>query len=422
MRPHKAAPGSGHTGPVGSNARVVTLVLCTEQHVLGALAPFEVPFPFWQEMGDVIAAAREVHGIEVVVLRILGAAGEQNGDGGPVTYLAQVDSPPHAATLTEWTGPDPLAPQPLRVPYAVPGGPQADLTWASARLGDRGRQLVAAIQVRTWNLSSLWRLETDVGAVWLKHVPAFFGHEPALIGWLGGLRPGAANWLPPVLAHDGARMLMDKIPGVDHYHSGLDVIGEGVARLVALQAAAAGRVDEVLGLGLPDRRAVATAAAAAAVLDRHRDRLPATELAALDDLVTELPARVAAAREALPDSVVHGDHYPGNMRGIPGSIRLLDWGDAAVGCPAVDGLHLAGRVSPELREAVRTRWVDAWRAEVPGCDPLAALAALAPVAGLWDAVTYQDFLDRIEPDEHCYHALDPLAGLTRAARARVTGG
>ena len=45
-----------------------------------------------------------------------------------------------------------------RAPWARPGGPAADLTWADAALAalDRPRSGPAQ-QVRTWNLSSLWR-------------------------------------------------------------------------------------------------------------------------------------------------------------------------------------------------------------------------------------------------------------------------
>ena len=34
---------------------------------------------------------------------------------------------------------------------------------------------------------------------------------------------------------------------------------------------------------------------------------------------------------------------------------------------------------------------------------------------LYEAVIYQHFLDNIEPDEHRYHAGDPLAALKHAA-------
>ena len=38
-----------------------------------------------------------------------------------------------------------------------------------------------------------------------------------------------------------------------------------------------------------------------------------------------------------------------------------------------------------------------------------------PVTAFYGAVIYQHFLDNIEPDEHPYHASDPLAALKHAA-------
>jgi hypothetical protein len=40
-------------------------------------------------------------------------------------------------------------------------------------------------QIKSWNPSSLWRLATAVGSVWLKCTPPFYAHESALIQLLG---------------------------------------------------------------------------------------------------------------------------------------------------------------------------------------------------------------------------------------------
>ena len=144
--------------------RHVTLVLCTpDGSVLGALPPYDVALPWWQETADVVAGAKALYDVDVTVLRLLHVEREQTRDGGPITYLAQVDEPP-AVELAPWSG-DPNADEPLRQQWARPGGPQADLAWAEWVLADRGSPLSGpAEQVRTWNLSSLWRLQTGGGA------------------------------------------------------------------------------------------------------------------------------------------------------------------------------------------------------------------------------------------------------------------
>ena len=72
--------------------------------------------------------------------------------------------------------------EPLRASWARPGGPAEDLAWADAALELAQTPRVApAVQVRSWNLSSLWRLPTNRRCTWLKAVPPFFAHEGAVL-------------------------------------------------------------------------------------------------------------------------------------------------------------------------------------------------------------------------------------------------
>jgi hypothetical protein len=62
-------------------------------------------------------------------------------------------------------------------------------------LDERGLGAVPGVlQQRTWNLSAIWRLDTGYGPVWLKQVPRFFAHEPAVLGYLAGTEHGR-TWL-----------------------------------------------------------------------------------------------------------------------------------------------------------------------------------------------------------------------------------
>ncbi|RBI96709.1 aminoglycoside phosphotransferase family protein, partial [Micromonospora provocatoris] len=42
----------------------------------------------------------------------------------------------------------------------------------------------------------------------------------------------------------------------------------------------------------------------------------------------------------LPDTLVHGDLHPGNVRGDDGHRTVIDWADSFVGHPAFDILRL----------------------------------------------------------------------------------
>ncbi len=400
-------------GPDALPPRHVTLVLCTpEGRVLGSLPPYDVALPYWQEAADVIAGAKALYGIDVTVLRLLHVDRERASDGGPVAYLAQVEKPP-AVELSPWSG-DPTADQPLRQRWARPGGPQADLTWAEWVLADRGSPLTGpAEQVRTWNLSSLWRLPTAAGVAWLKVVPPFFAHEGAMLQRLQSLSPTV---VPPLIATDGARVLVDEIGGEDQYFAPLERLVRMVPLLVGLQVQWVDRVDELLAMGLPDWRHPSLAAMAEQAVERTADQLDAETRAGLAGLLSGLDDRFAAvARCGIPDSLVHGDFHPGNVRGDDERLVLLDWGDCGVGHPLLDQAAFLERLSPTDRTAVRSHWSQLWRDAVPGCDPGRAAQLLEPVAALRQAVIYDVFLAAIEPDERVYHATDPAAWLQRAA-------
>ena len=386
--------------------RTAELVLVTpDGRPIGSLPAMPIATPWWQDVGSVVRAARDYHGVDVVILRLLDAELDEP-HGGRVTYLAEVAE---AVRAQSWTGV--LDDHPRRQSFARPGGPAADLAWARARLAERGlRPTTPPTQVRTWNLSSLWRVPVEGQTVWLKVVPPFFAHEGALLALIGGAR------VPTVLGHNGGRMLLAEIVGEDLYAAGLPLQREMVNLLVDLQRLWTDRVAELLALGLPDWRAPALAAAIADVIDRMRDEISAEDRVTLAGFVRGLPSRfdeVAAC--GLRDSLVHGDFHQGNFRGDGRALTLLDWGDSGVGHPLLDLPAFFERVPSDAIGAVRAHWLQQWSKAVPGSDPARASVLLAPVATARQAATYRSFLDNIEPSEQRYHRADPARCLIRTA-------
>ncbi|MFC7244348.1 aminoglycoside phosphotransferase family protein [Catellatospora aurea] len=396
--------------------RIVTLVLVDPTGtVLGALPPYAVDLPWWQDVSEVVTGAREHHGVDVTVLRLL-HADQPAPPGGKVTYLAEVAGDPGPVRPAAAA----LVPHPRRAPYAEIGGPAASLAWAADALTARGRTLTAAAQQRTWNLSSIWRLETDTTPVWLKQVPAFFAHEAAVLGWLAEHSPGAA---PVPLAADGGRVLLDDLPGTDRYSAPVGQRLTMLSLLHPVQVTAAARVVDLLALGVPDQRSPLLAGRLRAVVAREgalpvptaTEPLPAADpRARLATLLDGLDERLAAlAACGLPDTLVHGDFHPGNVRGTDERLHVIDWGDAVIGHPAIDLLRMSERVADPgpLRQA----WSRAWRAAVPGCDPERAIELMEPLVALRNAAAYAGFLDAIEPSEWPYHADDVPYWLAQAA-------
>jgi hypothetical protein len=386
--------------------RTAELVLVTlDGRPVGSLPAMPIATPWWQEVGSVVRAARDCHGVDLVILRLLDAELDEP-HGGRVTYLAEVAE---AVCAQPWTGV--LDDHPRRQPFARPGGPAADLAWARARLAERGlRPTAPPTQVRTWNLSSLWRVPVEGQTVWLKVVPPFFAHESALLALMRGTR------VPTVLGHDGGRMLLAEIVGEDLYAAGLPLLLDMVTLLVDLQWLWADRVAELLALGLPDWRAPALAAAIAGVVDRMGDEISAEDRVTLAGFVRGLPSRFDAVGACgLRDSLVHGDFHQGNFRGDGHALALLDWGDSGVGHPLLDLPAFFERVPSDAIGAVRAHWLQQWSEAVPGSDPARASVLLAPVATARQAATYGSFLDNIEPSEQRYHWADPARCLIRTA-------
>ena len=391
---------------VMAKPRTAELVLVTPNgRPVGRLPAVPVATPWWQDVEPVVRAVHDHHGVDVTILRLLNAELEQP-HGGRVTYLGEVTEP---VSAQPWTGV--LDDHPRRHAFARPGGPAADLSWARAMLAERGlRPTVPPTQVRTWNLSSLWRVPIEGQTVWLKVVPHFFAHEGALLALMAGAR------VPTVLGHDSGRMLLAEIAGKDLYFAELPLLRDMVDLLVDLQRLWSDRVEKLLGLGLPDWRAPALGAAIANVVDRTGDEICAEDRVTLADFVRGLPRRfddVVAC--GLRDSLVHGDLHPGNFRGDGRTLTLLDWGDSGVGHPLLDLPAFLDPIPNDAIETVRAHWLQQWSEAVPGSDPARASVLLAPVAAARQAVIYRSFLDNIEPSEQPYHRADPAKWLKRTA-------
>jgi Ser/Thr protein kinase RdoA (MazF antagonist) len=186
-----------------------------------------------------------------------------------------------------------------------------------------------------------------------------------------------------------------------------------------VQAVLAERTAELLATGCFDWRSPHLEVLAADVATRHAHELDPEARARLHVLLDGLAERLSeVAACGVPETLVHGDFHPGNVRGEPGGggrLVILDWGDAGIGHPLLDQAAFLERVPPPDREPVVALWAQEWRRAVPGCAPERAAHLLAPVAALRQAVIYRYFLDRIEPTERVYHRRDPALWLTRAA-------
>ena len=208
------------------------------------------------------------------------------------------------------------------------------------------------------------------------------------------------------------------MPGVDQYEATGHTLLDMVRMLISVQAGWIGRTDELVGLGVPDLRPAALLPRITTLAQRLRAELADDERRAIEELVDGLPRRFADIESCgVPDTLVHGDFHPGNVRGTPQQMVILDWGDSGVGQPMIDQLAFCRPLAPADRSAAEDVWATQWQRIVPGSETGRAAALLGPVATLNAAVVYQHFLDCIEPAERPYHQGDPVTALREALGA-----
>ncbi|MFF9774478.1 aminoglycoside phosphotransferase family protein [Streptomyces sp. NPDC013978] len=376
--------------------------------LLGATGPFPVDVPWWAETGPVVERLERTLGVSVFVLRLLDVEGGEGGRDGHVTYHVEASAPPAPGRLerrsvdrARWDTDDAL-----RSPWARADGLRELLDWASRTLAALGRPVTGEVeQRRTWNLAGLFRLPTARGPVWLKATPRFASDEAAVIAAFARVDAGL---VPTVLAADERRMLLEHIPGEDCWAADSATVESGVRRMVAAQAALAGRRPP----GLRDRRSPVLGGLTRDLLDGRAD----LDITAQErDTARELTGRWdELARCGLPDTLVHADFHPGNWRSDGRPPVVVDFADAHWGNPVLDCLRLYDFLSEAVRPTAVRVWGDAWRTHVPGSDPARALTLAEPLAHLAYAVRYQEFLDGIEPSERPYHEGDPAAVIRRA--------
>ncbi|WP_433252778.1 aminoglycoside phosphotransferase family protein [Streptosporangium sp. CA-135522] len=409
-----------------ASGRTVSALVTADERRLGVIGPFPVDSPWWADVEPVVSHLEQALGVPVMVLRLLSVEGGEGARDGHATYHVEALRHPRRELPAPWpAGPgDPVGPAARRAGWATAPGVRAALDWADRALRASGRPASGPVeQVKTWNLSGLFRIPTSRGPAWLKTTPRFAAGESAVIEAFSRV---ASEIVPVVVAADPARrwMLLDHVPGVDCWDAAEDVIGDAVTGLVAAQAAIAER-GEGIPAGIPDRTPRVLAGMVNELLDGEvAAELSAGELSAARRLAARLPELIASLEACgLPYTLVHGDFHPGNIRSDGRRTVMVDFADGHFGHPVLDGLRLHDFTHDDGRSAlVAGVWAEAWSARVPGCDPARALSVAGPLAHLAYAVRYQEFLDNIEHSERLYHAGDP-AGEVRAALecARRTG-
>ncbi len=288
--------------------------------------------------------------------------------------------------------------------WARAAGVRELLGWAAGLVDLAGRP----VQRKTWNLSCLFRLPTiGGGTVWLKAIPPFAAAEPAAIAAFAEVDPGL---VPAVLASAPG-------PAAARRRSRHGAPGPAPAASSRIRCGASSPRRPASASRRPVSPTAARRSLAAAVRELLDGPVGAELTPEELDAAHGMQGRwEMLAGCGLPDSVVHGDFHPVNWRSDGGPAVVLDWADAHLGNPVLDGLRAIGFLPPGLRQTAADAWTAAWTVAAPRSRPGEALRIAEPLAHFAYAVRYQEFLDNIEPSERVYHRGDPAASI-RAALA-----
>lgn len=234
------------------------------------------------------------------------------------------------------------------------------LTWGAEVLAQAGHRVLPTdpqLRRRAW--STVARVETDRGPVWMKGNARDFGVEAALLVLLTRHVP---RLVPPLIGVDAVRCRMVTTDGgATLLEAGTRNDDDWVELLTGyadLQSTMAPHAAELRRIGVPDMTPPRLTDWYRAALDRIRAAPAISALVTADELAeweatVPLTAALAAEldRDPLPVTVEHNDLHRNNVfAGDPSTgtgPRIFDWGDAALSHPFITlGRTLRGAAGP----------------------------------------------------------------------------
>jgi hypothetical protein len=290
---------------------------------------------------------------------------------------------------------------PLRPPWAQRGWFAEAAGWIERALDRRSRRALGPVeQLSNWCISSILRVQTEGGFVYFKATASspLFVDEGAVTRRLADLLP---DTVPHVLANDSERrwMLVDDFGPVVGWSAPLETRVDVLSSLGRIQLETTRHLDELLALGLFDRRPAWLASELGSLLARARALgLGDEELEQLGELVpmfAEACERLAAG--PVPATLVHGDLHPGNVAGHAGRYVVFDWTDACVSHPFLDLLMVVHEEDADARRTLRDGYLDVWKEFAPTVELLELWRLAEPLASLNQAISYRSIVDHVEP-------------------------
>lgn len=345
---------------------------------------------------------RTAHREETVfVMEVTEEAGVENGRFFTLDELLLLPPFEHCdlveTCLVELRG----SPPAQRPPWLHPGWFDEAAAWMREQLAGLGYVIQGDIeQINNWVLSSVLRVATDRGYVYLKAVVdmPLFVNEPVMVQALAQLLPGN---LPHPLAIEPVKrwMLMSDFGKPIGRNAPLETLAEMVQEFGRIQVRLSYQVDTLWQIGCLDRRLVRLAEQLTGLLADER-ALQGMETAEIDNLHRHIPHWQAAMAELatyhIPPTLMHGDLHLDNAALREGQMLFFDWTDACVTHPFMDMMVIYEEPDESRRTHLRDVYLQQWTAFEPMERLLQVWRLVGSLWPLHQAVSYQLIMANLE--------------------------
>ena len=354
----------------------------------GHLPCFETSSVFYPEVEELVERARAELGLDISILRCL-EEGDAN-EGSPRMYSALSVSDDDPRADYRWVELDEpnfgdetsdrlrkiarleverLASESQSCSYAPWDSPtewhRRIREWVESNAPD-GRSWRIA-QIRSWSISSVWRLTSGGSRIYLKASPRFFASEVAITRDVATRFPEVSPFLIAADIEEGWA-LMEDLGDLTLSKSDEPKLWSATMRTIALvQHGYAERTNVLERMGIESRTTesivetlmdwVEEPSRASLRVFQSENEAVLRRLASRLDEVETIERRLSKLR--IPRSLEHGDLDSTNVFIRNGSPVLMDWSDACISHPFFTPLTpTQARRHPELVDAYVSEWAE----------------------------------------------------------------